>query len=196
VNEGRHDLSYGWNDIAGDFIARRHATIGVQTIRRWAQSLPPGASVLDLGCGHGVPIAATLLEQGFQIYGVDASRHMVEEFRSRFPQAHAACEPAEDSSFFNLTFDGAIAVGLMFLLPAEAQRAIIQHVAAALNPGGRFLFTAPTQQVAWPDALTGRESRSLGEEQYRMALAEAGLVLVGEYTDEGENHYYDAARQP
>jgi len=38
---------------------------------RFVQSLPVGARVLDLGCGGGIPIAAILIGQGFEVTGVD-----------------------------------------------------------------------------------------------------------------------------
>jgi hypothetical protein len=63
-----------------------------------------------------------------------------------------------------------------------------------LIPGGRFLFSAPTQEVAWADILTWRQSRSLGKDAYGAILREAGLELVGEFTDEGESHYYSTAK--
>jgi hypothetical protein len=44
--------------------------------------------------------------------------------------------------------------------------------------------------VTWLDALTGRESISLGAESYQQILSAEGLVLVGEQADEGNNHYY------
>jgi hypothetical protein len=40
--------------------------------------------------------------------------------------------------------------------------------------------------------MTGRQSVSLGTEAYRRALADAGLVVIAEYVDEGDSHYYDA----
>jgi hypothetical protein len=52
----------------------------------------------------------------------------------------------------------------------------------------------PAQACTWNDLTTGRPSRSLGAAAYRAILAEAGLVLLAEYDDEGDNHYYDAAR--
>jgi hypothetical protein len=39
--------------------------------------------------------------------------------------------------------------------------------------------------------LTGRESLSLGAEEYKAVLSDAGLTLIGEHEDEGANHYYD-----
>lgn len=191
----KSDEANGWSAVAEEFIARRdRSEIGVATVRKWARSLPAAASILDLGCGHGVPISAALMSDGFAVHGVDASSTLVAEFRKRFPQAMVACEPAEKSHFFGRAFDGVIAIGLVFLLPAETQRNLMLRVPGALKPGGRFLFTAPTQRATWADMLTGRESISLGEDAYKAILAEAGLLLVDEYVDEGENHYYDAAR--
>lgn len=190
------DRSNGYEAVAAELIAARdRSTIGVVTVREWARSLPAGASVLDLGCGHGVPISAALMNDGYDVRGIDASPSLIAEFRSRFPGAEAACEPVEESAFFGRTFDGIVAVGLMFLLSAAAQRELVRRVAMALKPGGRFLFTAPTQYATWIDILTGRPSLSLGAEEYERLLSDAGLFLVNEYVDEGENHYYDSVRQ-
>ena len=190
------DRSNGWEAVANDFIgSRAQSSVGAATVRAWAQSLPSGASVLDLGCGFGVPISEVLIASGFVVYGVDASPTSCAEFRRRFPEARVACEAVEDSAFFNRTFDAVIAWGLLFLLPPATQRELIQRVARVLVPGGRFLFTAPTQTATWNDLSTGRLSESLGFAAYSAELTKAGLTLVSEYVDEGENHYYDAVRK-
>jgi SAM-dependent methyltransferase len=189
------DRSNGWEAVAHEFVeGRQRSSVGVTTVRTWARWLPVGASILDLGCGSGVPISGALLEDGFAVYGVDASPTLTAAFRERFPRAHVACEPAEDSRFFDRAFDGAVAWGLVFLLPADVQRALIHRVARALRPGGRFLFTSPAQACTWPDLSTRRTSRSLGAAAYERALADADLTLVDTRVDEGENHYYDAAK--
>jgi 2-polyprenyl-3-methyl-5-hydroxy-6-metoxy-1,4-benzoquinol methylase len=189
------DPSNGYEAVASEFIERREqSSIGVATIRTWARSIPAGAAILDLGCGHGVPVSKTLLSDGFDIYGVDASPSLTAAFRRQFPHAHVACEAVEDSRFFGRTFDGIIAVGLLFLLRAEVQRDVIRKVALALNPAGRFLFTCPSQTGTWTDVLTGRQSLSLGAEKYKEALSAVGLTLVAEYVDEGDNHYYGASK--
>ncbi|HEX8214160.1 MAG TPA: methyltransferase domain-containing protein [Allosphingosinicella sp.] len=187
------DLSHGWNEVAHDFINARSG-IGSKTVRQWARQLPPGGSVVDVGCGSGVPISATLIEEGFEVFAIDASPVLVEEFRRRFPSVKVACEAAETSRLFQRTFDGALAIGLLFLLPADAQHKVIERVAHALRPGGRFLFSAPREPCEWKDLLTDRPSVSLGADEYRGALLRAGMLLSGHYVDEGENHYFDAVR--
>lgn len=187
------DRSNGWEAVADRLIAER-SRIGAETVRSWCRELPAGATVLDLGCGAGVPVSESLIDEGCRVYGIDASPTLVEAFRRRFPEVPVACEPAEESDFFGRSFDGVVAIGLIFLLSPEAQRQVIRRVATALNPRGRFLFTAPTQVATWTDLMTGRPSISLGDSAYRETLAEAGLEILGELVDEGENHYYDAVR--
>jgi 2-polyprenyl-3-methyl-5-hydroxy-6-metoxy-1,4-benzoquinol methylase len=187
---GEVDASNGYEEIAGQFMAARNGRIGAATVREWGRTLPAGSAVLDLGCGHGVPISQTLIEDGFAVYGVDASTQMIAAFRERFPGARAECSTVEDSTFFGRKFDGVIAWGLMFLLPVESQAAVIKKVAGALNRGGTFLFTAPEQAVAWKDSLTGRESVSLGLQEYRRLLSAEGLALAGAEIDEGDNYYF------
>jgi SAM-dependent methyltransferase len=185
------DRSNGYEAIARDFIAARdRSNVGAGHVREWARSLSPGAAVLDLGCGHGVPISQVLVDLGLSVYGVEASPTLCAAFRTRFPQAYADCASVEESRFFDRRFDAVIAWGLMFLLGRDAQARVIHKVAAALNPGGKFLFTAPRQNCGWPDAMTGQTSISLGSDAYRRIIESAALVLDGETDDEGENHYY------
>jgi cyclopropane fatty-acyl-phospholipid synthase-like methyltransferase len=148
-------------------------------------TLPHGCAILDLGCGHGVPISEALIAEGFEVYGVDASATMIEAFLRRFPEAHAQSASVEDSDFFRRTFDGVVASGLMFLLPVGIQALLIHKVAAVLNPTGRFLFTSPQESCTWYDALTGRDSISLGSHVYGQILNAQGFRVVGERFDEG-----------
>jgi SAM-dependent methyltransferase len=189
------DPSNGWEAIAETFIREREwSNVGVAIIQEWCRSLPAGGAVLDLGCGPGTPHAKVLFDSGLEVYGIDASPSLLEAYRRRFPSAQIACERVEDSQFFGRLFDGALAWGLMFLLPLESQRALIHRVARALTDGGRFLFTSPAQVCTWEDLSTGRPSWSLGAAAYKAELAGAGLTLVGEHDDGGENHYYDAIK--
>ena len=190
------DGSNGYEGIANIYVARRGTrplvgdAIGAATVRAWAQAFPPGATVLDLGSGPGEPSTRILHEAGLTTYAVDASPTMVAAFRDRFPGVQIERNTVESSDFFGRTFDGVLAWGLLFLLEPAAQAHVIEKVARALEPGGRFLFTAPKQPLEWRDAMTGRRSQSLGAETYERLLRDAGLAWVGEAQDEGENHYY------
>jgi 2-polyprenyl-3-methyl-5-hydroxy-6-metoxy-1,4-benzoquinol methylase len=185
------DRSSGYEAVASEFSERRRAwPIGLGTIRNWAKQVPAGASVLDLGCGTGIPVATELARLGFSVAGIDASPTLIAEFRRQIPAALWACEAVEDSSLFGRKFDAVLAIGFMFLLPEDVQQTVIAKVGEALESDGRFLFTAPHQRCEWADVLTGKKSVSLGENQYTTALLRACLAVTESYVDEGENFYF------
>jgi 2-polyprenyl-3-methyl-5-hydroxy-6-metoxy-1,4-benzoquinol methylase len=91
-----------------------------------------------------VPISEALIAEGFEVYGVDASATMIEAFLRRFPEAHAQSASVEDSDFFRRTFDGVVASGLMFLLPAGIQALLIHKVARSIKSDWQVsLYIAP-----------------------------------------------------
>src|SRR5512133_83658 len=114
------DRSNGYEGIAAEFLAGRgrapSTAVGTREVRNWARTLPPGAAVIDLGCGSGLPITKVLVSEGLNVYGVDASPSFVHAFRRNLPEIPVVCEAVEDSSFFDRTFDGVLAWGLIFLL--------------------------------------------------------------------------------
>jgi SAM-dependent methyltransferase len=192
------DRSNGYERIAKEFLDRRGSGrstgVGVHAVRNWARTLSVGAAVIDLGCGPGLPITEVLVAEGLQAFGVDAAPSFVQVFQRNFPNTPVVCEAVQESRFFDRTFDGVLAWGLMFLLSPEDQRRLIERMASILVPGGRLLFTSPAEPLVWNDAMTGLESRSLGAEEYRRQLASVGITLACEYDDESQNHYFDASK--
>src|ERR1700722_6570938 len=188
------DRSNGYERVSEEFLARRSSGVGVNQVRKWAQTLPSGAAVIDLGCGSGFPITEALVAEGLNVFGVDAAPSFVQAFRRNLPNTPVVCEAVQDSRFFDRTFDAVLAWGLMFLLDAEDQRRLIQRIAGILVPGGRLLFASPAEPLVWNDAMTGLESRSLGAEEYRSLLSAAGLSISSQYEDEDQNHYFDAKK--
>jgi 2-polyprenyl-3-methyl-5-hydroxy-6-metoxy-1,4-benzoquinol methylase len=193
------DRSNGYERISEEFLSGRGRApvtgIGARVVLEWARKLPQGATVLDLGCGSGLPITRSLVDAGLNVYAIDAAPSMVKAFLSNYPNIPVACEAVEDSLFFNRKFDAVCSWGLIFLLPAGEQRRLIHRLGEIIVPGGRLLFTSPVEEMTWIDAMTELETRSIGRDEYLRCLESAGFALVGEYEDEGENHHYDAIKR-
>ena len=191
------DLSNGYESVSAEFLARRGSSktrshaIGVKEVREWAKTLPRGSSVIDLGCGPGFPITVVLVEEGLRVFGVDAAPSFVSAFQRNLPGTPIVCESVLESSFFDLTFDAVLSIGLMFLLKAEEQHRLIRRFADIVVPGGRVLFTSTAKPHVWTDVMTGLESISLGAEEYKKLLGAAGISVAEEYEDVGENHYFE-----
>jgi SAM-dependent methyltransferase len=135
-----------------------------------------------------------VVAEGLNVFGVDAAPSLVRAFRRNLPNTPVACEAVQDSRFFDRTFDGVLAWSLIFLLSPKEQPGLIQRIADRLVPGGRLLFTSPQEPITWNDTMTGLESTSLGAKEYRQHLTAAGFSVMGEYDDEGQNHYFDTLK--
>jgi SAM-dependent methyltransferase len=112
--------------------------------------LPPGAAILDMGCGTGRHSVA-LARAGYQMTGVDLSDGMLAEARK------AADKVAVDVAWIRAdatawlsdpVFDAAMCVceGAFGLLGQnedadEHDERILSNILASLKPGGRFVLT-------------------------------------------------------
>ena len=176
-----------------DAFMQARSGIGAEVLERWARTyLRPGAEVLDLGCGHGFPVGWVLSKHDVDLYAIDSAPTLLAAYRKLLPRATTRLEDVRDSTLFGRGFDAVVMVGLIFLLSPDEQEALLGKVARALKPGGRLLFTAPTQVHAWDDVLTGQPLRSLGWSRYRALLAENGLRFAGSCTDRGGNRHIHA----
>ena len=189
------DCANGYHEHAAEFVFwRERSTIGLTTVLQWAQGLPRGCELLDLGCGSGFPLGKVLSDRGFLLFGIDSAPTLLQAYQQRIPNATLALTTVAEADFFQRQFAGVLSIGLLFLLPEAEQVLLFQKVAAALIPGGQWLFSAPEQACRWTDALTGRESRSLGATRYLQLMAQLGLALHESYQDEGGNYYFAAIR--
>ncbi len=98
----------------------------------------PGAKVLDLGCGNGT-LTAELAARGFEVTGMDASASMLELARSTHPEL---CFVQGDATSFSLPqpVDAVFSNAVLHWIDADRQPDALAHVAAALRPGGQFVF--------------------------------------------------------
>ena len=189
------DSADAYDSNASEFLrARDKSRIGSIVVDRWARNFRNGARVLELGCGGGYPITRVLRSAGLRLWAVDSSATLLAEFRLRFPDVPVQCAKVQESTFFEQTYDGAIAIGLIFLLPESEQSEVIFNIARVLQPGGRFLFTAPIEKGNWVDTNTGIMCNSPGQAVYENYFRAAGLRTVATFTDAGDNNHYDLER--
>jgi SAM-dependent methyltransferase len=147
--------------------------------------LRSGASVLDLGCGCGVPVARALAAAGHAVTGVDISEVQVERARALVPSARFIQADATEVDLPPGSFDAVVCLYALIHIPLEEQRALLARVASWLRPGGCLVATAGHR--AW----TGTEADWLGggadmwwshadASTYRGWLADTGFAIESE----------------
>ena len=98
-----------------------------------AQLVPPGASVLDAGCGTG-RVAIELARRGYDVVGVDSDASMLAVAR----EVDLRWELADLAGFeLGRTFDLIVAAGnVMVFLAPDTELQVMRRVAAHLGDGG------------------------------------------------------------
>lgn len=98
----------------------------------------PGMTCLDLGCGNGT-LTAELASRGLDVTGLDASPAMLELARRSHPDLRFV---QGDATSFRLSepVDAVFSNAVLHWIDAERQPEALAHVAAALRPGGQFVF--------------------------------------------------------
>ena len=146
---------------------------------RFVALLPPGACVLDLGCGTGDPMARYLVSRGVSVTGVDGAPEMVALFRAALPDQDAV---VADMRALRLgrRFDGILAWDSLFHLPAADQRTLFQRLRDHARPGAPLLFNTGSEQGESIGAFEGEplHHASLDLADYRNLLREAGFQIV------------------
>lgn len=150
--------------------------------------LPVRASVLDIGCGCGVPVARSVAAAGHGVTGVDISDVQIERARRLVPsgtfvRADAGHLPSE--TFGPGSFDAVVSLYALIHMPLDLQAPLLRRIGGWLRPSGLLLVTVGHE--AW----TGSDDNWLGGSAamwwsqadaptYRSWLGAAGFEITEE----------------
>jgi SAM-dependent methyltransferase len=172
-----------WNDLTGGGGGARYASRFARLAATGrdmhgeaslcASLVPPGARILDAGCGTG-RVAIRLAELGFDCVGVDLDASMLAEARRAAPDL-----PWFEADLATLTlhpgdFDLVVAAGnVVPLLAAGTEPAAVARLAAQLRPGGLLVagFGLDAAHLPLPSAPVDLPG-------YDAWCTDAGLSLV------------------
>lgn len=152
---------------------------------RFLALVPRGASILDLGCGCGEPLARYFLNSGYGLTGVDSSPAMIGLCRQRFPQAHWIAADMRGLSL-DRRFGGIVAWDSYFHLRAEDQRAMFAVFRDHAAPAAALMFTSGPRRGVAMGEYCGEPlyHASLDPEDYRALLADVGFEVVAWQADD------------
>lgn len=159
---------------------RSRALYEARWLTRFADGLPRGGRVLDLGCGAGEPIASWLIGEGFRLTGMDRAAAMLDIARSRWPDGDWR---QGDMRGLDLAdrFDGIIAWDSFFHLTPDEQRDCLPALARHLNPNGTLILTVGPDMGETTGQVAGQTvyHASLSPAEYAVILERNGMRLSG-----------------
>lgn len=130
-----------YDSIAEQWHAGRTGFAARKYVDLMLAGLAPGAGILDLGCGTGVPVAQYLVRKGFRVAGVDQSAGMLDIARRVLPEARFI---QADMRELNLreSFAAVVAWDSIFHVERADHQAVFRKIFGLLDPGGRLLLSA------------------------------------------------------
>ncbi|MFQ6161602.1 class I SAM-dependent methyltransferase [Sinorhizobium meliloti] len=149
------DRMYRYQRYIYDFT-RKYYLFGRDTLIRELNP-PPGASVLEVGCGTGRNLAVLgELYPGARLFGLDISAEMLATAKAKLRRqnrADAVLRVADATNFTAASFDqegfDRIVISYALSMVPEWEKAVDAAI-AALKPGGSLHIVDFGQQEGWP----------------------------------------------
>jgi SAM-dependent methyltransferase len=168
-----------WDKDRGHFLFEK------TELDRFLVLLPPGASILDVGCGSAFPIARYFIEQGHHVTGIDSSASLIGICRNRFPEDEWVVSDMRELSL-SQRFDGILAWDSFFHLRPEDQRIMFPIFRSHAAPKAALMFTTGPMHGEVLGEYKGEPlyHGSLDGAEYRSLLYENGFDVVSHFTQD------------
>ncbi|HET7271723.1 MAG TPA: class I SAM-dependent methyltransferase, partial [Rubrobacter sp.] len=123
----RRTVERGYDRMAEQYLATKDQEdpLALAALEDLASLVPPRATVLDLGCGAGVPVTRWLSDREFAVTGVDVSARQLELARSNVPTATFIKADMIELSFAPETFDAVVAFHSIIHVPRTDHPALL-----------------------------------------------------------------------
>jgi SAM-dependent methyltransferase len=173
------------NQIAERYLEWRAQQPRQEELTRWLNllhdHLQPGAVVLDIGCGAGIPLTRALSES-FDVTGVDISARQIELARRNVPTARFMHGDVTSLAFAAGSFDAAVASYSLFHIPRTEHQTLFRSIAEWLRPGGIMVanFGVGNREVDYDENWLGAPLfwSSFDPAGERLAITSAGFKLA------------------
>jgi SAM-dependent methyltransferase len=168
----------GYNACATPFAAAREG--GPSGLDLLLPRLRPGAEVLDLGCGCGVPVARALAAR-HRVTGVDFSSEQIRLARENVPSASFIEADIASLQLEPSSLNAVVAFYVLFHLSRAEQLDLLRLIWQWLKPEGYFLGTLSRwNEEPYTEDFFGVPMfwTSFGLEEYLHFLHEIGYEVL------------------
>ena len=131
----------GYNIVAEKYTSKRFDDLTeMNFLPEFANYIPKGGKVLDLGCGAGIPFTRYLSDR-FNVTGIDISPKQIELACKNVPNATFLCEDMTNMNFLDAEFHGVLAYYSIIHVPRNEQKSLFQDIYRILKINGVILIS-------------------------------------------------------
>jgi SAM-dependent methyltransferase len=190
----------GYNRIAKEYYSERDLFKNQEEIQDFISHLPEQGTILDIGCGGGIPVLRTLVDSGYDAKGIDFSHGMLDLAKKNVPGAELVLGDITKTDFEPESLVGVISTYAFIHIFRTQHPLLYLKIFRWLKPGGVMLVS--TAQTEWDDVHdyfgvpmawshpAARESLQLVNNAGFEIIFDR-LVITGD-----ETHYWILARKP
>ncbi len=149
-----------YNKVAKKYFDSRGAFHNEEQLEKFIELAIPGGTVLDLGCGSGVPVDRFLVDKGFKVTGLDISEEQIKLAKKYVPEAVYVVKNMSDLTEGEYSVDAVVSFYAIFHVPRVTQQDLFKKIYSYLKVGGPLLVTMATTD--WE----GVDENFYGEKMY------------------------------
>lgn len=182
----------GYDKIARAYLDNRDRLRSGKYIHDFLKLLPKNSTVLDLGCGAGVPVDDILIKAGHKVIGIDISKSQIELARKKCPKGQYIIQDITKLKVNEYEVDGIVSFYTIFHLPRVSHQGFFTKLASYLPKGGILLVTMGDREFEGEHMLHGTKmwSSQYGTKVNRSLIEKAGFKIILDELDNsgGERH--------
>lgn len=182
----------GYDKIASVYLQNRDRLKSGKYVSQLLKYLPKQSTILDLGCGAGVPVDDILLKSGHSVIGIDISSEQIKLARKNCPRGQYMVGDISELSQGEYEVEAVISFYTIFHTPRGNQGKLIKTIASYLKKGGLLLITMGDREFEGEHELHGTKmwSSQFGTAKNRSLVESAGFKIITDELDNsgGERH--------
>jgi len=190
----------GYNKAAENYSADRDVFENQKYLDRLSELLSSGSTVLDIGCGAGIPVDKYLEENGYKVIGLDISEKQIELAKKNIPNQSFEVKDMSELVDGEFKVDAVVSFYAIFHTPKEQHAELLRKINSFLSEGGLILITmGASEWEGTEDDFHGAKMywSHYGADKNKEIIQQAGFDILFDEVDDsgGEKHLVILAKK-
>lgn len=184
----------GYDQCVKNYLDQRDLFKNQKYLENLIQRLKPKSKILDIGCGAGIPIDKFLIENGFNITGIDISSEQIKLAKQNLHKGNFFVKDMSEIDFPKNYFDAIISFYAIFHIKREEHQKLFDKLFSILKPNGYLLVTMGSEEWEGIEDFHGSKMfwSHYGVDKNLEIIRNSGLKIISHEIDTsgGEKHLF------